>query len=89
MPDAIHPRSLTTFKIRINNSDPVVDFLQGQSVFGGGKDGLADEGCIRQVGFPFGIWAWRESIGKLIVLVLFRSWSDWAWRGYEVDGSSR
>jgi len=45
--DRVHPGLLITLKMRVNDGDIVIYFLQCQAVFWRGKNSLADEGSVR------------------------------------------
>jgi len=70
MADAVHPGCFAALEMGIDDGDPVVDFLEGEAVFWGREDGLADEGCVGEVGLVCGVGAWGEGVGELVVVIL-------------------
>jgi len=89
VPNAVHPRRLTTFEVRKDNGDPIIDLLKGKTVFRRGNNSSTNEGGIGEVGFVGRIGPWGKVVRESVVFFLKGEGSHGAWGGDHVNHSAR
>jgi hypothetical protein len=83
--DRIHPGLFIALEVGINDGDEVIYFLQCQAVFWRGKNSLADESGVRQIGLGIGVRAWWQFKRQIVVLILSWLWTHRAGRRHDVN----